>query len=127
MSVHTDKIGGMLIVECEGSIADADAAARLRDVVTSEDGARIIVIDLSKVGYVAGAGLAMLAFLQRWAHENAVQLKLFNPSRFVRHVLKQAGSMFQFDFASLEETMTLLARADSELRHGKDGQFQHST
>ena len=127
MSVHADKIGGVLIVECEGSIADADAAARLRDVVTSEDGARIIVIDLSKVDYVAGAGLAMLAFLQRWAHENVVQLKLFNPSRFVRHLLKQAGSMFQFDFASLEETMALLTRADSELQHGRDSQFQHST
>ena len=125
MSTHTDKIGDVLIVECEGSLAGADVATRLREMVTSENGARAIVIDLSKVDNIAGAGLAMLAFLQRWADERDVQLKLFNPSGFMRHVLKRAGSTFHFEFASLEETMALVIRADSEFRLAKENQLQH--
>jgi anti-anti-sigma factor len=125
MTMHTDRIGRLLIVECEGSISSADAAATLRDTVTSESDIRTIVVDFSKVDYVTRTGVAVLAYLQRWAQECNVQLKLFNPSRSVRHMLKQAGSIFQFDFASLDETMALVIRADYELQLSNGGQLQH--
>jgi hypothetical protein len=42
-------------------------------------------------------------------------------------MLKHAGSSFQFEIASLEEAMALLARADSEMRWlRKDGELRHS-
>lgn len=115
LTMYTDTIGDMAVVECEGSIARTDEAGRLRDTVTSHNGDRVIIIDLSEVKYTESAGLAMLAFLQRWARENDIQLKLFNPSSFVRHQIKCAGGTFHFEIASLEEAMALLTHADPEM------------
>jgi anti-anti-sigma factor len=127
MLMHTDKIGDMVVVECEGSIGNADAAAILRDAVVAQEHVSVVVIDLSEVDSIEGAGLAVLGYLQRWAHRNQIRLKLFNPSRIVRNMLKHAGSSFQFEIASLEEAMALLARADSEMRWlRKDGELRHS-
>src|SRR5437867_10397316 len=83
-SIHTDKIGDMAVVECEGRIVRSDAAFKLRDAVTSQTDANVVVLDLSEVYAVEGGGLGMLVFLQRWAQDHDVQLKLFNPSRSVR-------------------------------------------
>jgi hypothetical protein len=38
MTMHTDKIGDMVVIECEGSIGNADSAARLRDLVMAQGG-----------------------------------------------------------------------------------------
>ena len=48
MLMHTDKIGDMVVVECEGSIGTAEAAARLRDAVMAERHVSVVVIDLSE-------------------------------------------------------------------------------
>jgi anti-anti-sigma factor len=119
--MYTDKIGDMAVVECEGSIARAEEATRLREMVTSHSSAQVIIIDLSEVNYTENAGLAVLAFLQRWARQNDIQLKLFNPSPFVRHQLKSAGGTYQFEFASLQEAMALLTQADPEMHWLQQG------
>jgi anti-anti-sigma factor len=121
LNMYTDKIGDMAVVECEGSIARSDEATRLRETVTSHSYAHVIIIDLSEVNYTENAGLAVLAFLQRWARENDIQLKLFNPSPFVRHQLKSAGETFKFEFASLQEAMALLTQADPEMHWLQNG------
>ena len=77
LSVQMDKIGDLAVVECEGSIARATDAERLRDAVLSQDWARVIMIDLSEVEYLEMDAVEVLAFLQRWARESAIQLKLF--------------------------------------------------
>jgi anti-anti-sigma factor len=115
LNMYTDTIGDMAVVECEGSIARTDEATRLRETVTAHRSAHVIIIDLSEVNYTENTGLAVLAFLQRWARENEIQLKLFNPSPFVRHQLKCAGETFQFEFASLQEAMALLTQADPQM------------
>ncbi len=115
LNMYTDKIGDMAVIECEGSIARNDEAKRLRETVASYGYARVIIIDLSEVSYVEKSGLATLAYLQRWARENDTQLKLFNPSPFVRHQLKVAGQTLRFEIASLPEAMSLLAQADPQM------------
>jgi anti-anti-sigma factor len=127
LNMYTDTIGDMAVVECEGSIARSDEATRLRETVTSYTHAHVIIIDLSEVNYTENTGLAVLAFLQRWARENEIQLKLFNPSAFVRHQLKCAGGTFQFEFASLQEAMALLTQADPQMHWLQKGsELQHS-
>jgi anti-anti-sigma regulatory factor len=71
------------------------------------------VLDLSEVRAIEGGGLGMLLFLQRWAHEHDIRLKLFNPTNFVRDRLDRANSILQFDIVTLDEMMALLALADS--------------
>jgi len=115
-SIHTDKIGHMAVVECEGSIVRTDSAFKLRDAVTSQTGANIVVLDLSEVSAIEGGGLGMLVFLQRWARDRDISLKLFNPSRYVRQKLEMVSAMSEFDIASLHEMMALLGQEDHSYR-----------
>ena len=119
LRMQMDKIGDMAIVECEGSIECSDAALKLREAVTAHGDARIVVVDLSEVVDLAACGVFMLLFLQKWAHDHDVQLKLFNPSRSVRLRLEQADAIPEFDITPLGEMMALLPQADH--RYALDG------
>jgi anti-anti-sigma regulatory factor len=112
LSIHIENIGEMAVIECEGRIVRSEAAFELRKAVNLQSDARIIVLDLSEVTAVEGGGLGMLVFLQRWAHEHHIRLKLFNPRQSVRDRLEHASSMREFDIATLDEMMALLACAD---------------
>ena len=112
LSVHVENIGEMAVIECEGRIVRSDAAFKLREAVSSQRDARVIVLDLSEVSAVEGGGLGMLMFLQRWAHDHDIRLKLFNPHQCVRDRLEHISSMRGFDIATLDEMMALLACAD---------------
>jgi anti-anti-sigma regulatory factor len=113
LSVHIENIGDLAVVECEGRVVRSEAAFKLREAVTSQRDARIIVLDLSEVRAVEGGGLGMLVLLQRWAYDHDIRLKLFNPCQPVQDRLEHAGSMPEFDIATLDEMMALLAHADS--------------
>jgi anti-anti-sigma regulatory factor len=111
LSVHTENIGEMAIIECEGKLVQTEAA--LRKAVQVQRHARIIVLDLSEVYAIEGGGLGMLVFLQRWAQYHDIRLKLFNPRQSVRYRLVHASSMRQFDIATLDEMMAILVWAES--------------
>jgi len=113
LSVHIENIGDLAVVECEGRAVRSEAALKLREAVTSQRNARIIVLDLSEVRAIEGGGLGMLVFLQRWAYDHDIRLKLFNPTKSVQDRLEHASSMREFDIATLDEMIALLARADS--------------
>ncbi len=113
LSVHIENIGDLAVVECEGRAVRSEAALKLREAVTSQRDARIIVLDLSEVRAIEGGGLGMLVFLQRWAYDHDIRLKLFNPTKSVQDRLEHASSMREFDIAPLDEMIALLARADS--------------
>jgi anti-anti-sigma regulatory factor len=111
LSVHIENIGEMAIIECEGRIVQSEDAFELHKAVNLQSDARIIVLDLSEVTVIAGGGLGMLMFLQRWAYDHNIRLKLFNPSQSVQDRLEHASSMREFDIATLDEMMALLAYA----------------
>jgi anti-anti-sigma regulatory factor len=113
LSVHIENVGEMAVIECEGRIVRSEAAFELRKAVNLQSDARIIVLDLSEVTAIEGGGLGMLVFLQRWAHDHGIRLKLFNPRQAVRDRLEHSNSMREFDIASLDEMMALLACAES--------------
>lgn len=106
-----DKIGDMAVVECKGTI-DSGETLKLHAAVTSHRDARIVVLDFSDVFDLGASGVRMLVFLQNWAQDHDVQLKLFNPSRSVRVRLEQASAIPEFDIAPLSEMMALLSLAD---------------
>jgi len=112
LSIHIENIGEMAVIECEGRIVRSEAAFELRKAFNLQSDARIIVLDLSEVTAIEGGGLGMLVFLQRWANDHDIRLKLFNPRQSVRDRLEHASSMRGFDIATLDEMMALLACAD---------------
>jgi anti-anti-sigma regulatory factor len=112
LSVHIENIGEMVVIECEGRIVRSEAAFELRNAVYLQSDARIVVVDLSEVTAIEGGGLGMLVFLQRWTHDHGIRFKLFNPRQSVRERLEHASAMREFDIATLDEIMALLACAD---------------
>ena len=113
LNIHTENIGELAVIECEGRIDRSEAAFKLREAVTKQRDVRIIVLDLSEVFAIEGGGLGMLVFLHRWAYDHDIRLKLFNPRQSVHDRLEHAKSMREFDIATLDEMMALLVRADS--------------
>ena len=113
LNVTVAKIGELAVVGCEGRIVQSESAYKLREAVTSQTDAQIIVLELSEVRAIGGGGLGMLAFLQRWAREHNIRFLLFHPSKAVEGRLKRARSIAEFYIASLEEMRALLAYANS--------------
>jgi anti-anti-sigma regulatory factor len=109
-SVHIDNIGEMAIVECAGRFVRNEAAFQLRDAVTSQTDARVVVLDLTEMHAIGGGGLGVLVLLQRWAQDHDIRFKLFNPSGPVRDKLKHVD----FEIATLEQMMSLLSPVDSQ-------------
>jgi len=113
LTVQIETLGDLTAVECKGRIVRSEAVFKLRDTVMSQSAASIIVLDLSEVEAIGGGAVGMLGFLHLWARDQNTQLKLFNPRQSVRDRLEQVHSMREFDIATFEEMMALLARTDS--------------
>jgi anti-anti-sigma regulatory factor len=114
LRIHTENVGEMAVIECDGRLVRSEDAFKLRDAVILQCESPIIVLDLSEVSAVDAGGLGMLVFLQRWAFDHDVRLKLFNPRSSVRARLEQASSLREFDIATLDEMMALMARSDAQ-------------
>ena len=113
LNVTVAIIGELAIFGCEGRIVERESASKLREAVTSQTEARIVVVELSEVRAIGGGGLGMLAFLQGWAREHNIRFLLFHPSKSVQNKLKRTRSIAAFYIASLEEMRALLAYANS--------------
>jgi len=70
-SVHVDKVGEMAIIECAGRFVRTETALKLRNAVTSQTDAQVVV-------------------LQRWAQDHGIRFKLFNPCGPVRNKLQHS-------------------------------------
>jgi anti-anti-sigma factor len=107
LTVQIDNFGDTAVIECAGRIVRSEAAFKLREAVTSQRDARTIVLDLSEVPVIEAGGLGMLLFLQRWAHDHGIRIKLFNLSQPVRDRLELATSTREFDIATIDEMLAL--------------------
>jgi anti-anti-sigma regulatory factor len=117
-NISIEIVGDVAVVQCEGRMVHSEAAFRLRDAILSQRNSRVVVVDLSEVGEIEGGGLGMLAYLQRWAHDHNIKLKLFNPSSMVHERLERAW-MPTLDIASTDEIISLLDNAIAERVHAE--------
>jgi anti-anti-sigma regulatory factor len=115
LELSVDRIGDLAVVECEGRITRNESAGKLRDLVTSLQDAHIVVLDLSEVAIIDDNGLTTFLLLQHWAYQHQVQFKLFNPRCWVRQKLEYANAIPEFDIASLDEIVALLANAKARI------------
>jgi anti-sigma B factor antagonist len=103
-----DHSGDVAVVRCAGRIVRGDSLYALREAVTRQQNARIVILDLSEVTILDGGGLGMLVSLARWAGDNGTQLKLVNPSRLVREILERTRLTCVFEISSMEEALVIL-------------------
>jgi anti-anti-sigma regulatory factor len=113
LTVTVANIGELALVGCAGRIVQRESVYKLREAVTSQTDARIVVLELSEVRAIGGGGLGMLVFLQRWAREHNIRFLLFHPSKAVEGQLKHARSIAEFYISSSAEMRALLAYANS--------------
>jgi anti-anti-sigma regulatory factor len=108
LNVNVENFGKVAVVYCEGRIVRSDAAFRLRDAVTQQRDARVVLLDLSGVGALEGGGLGMLLFLDVWTRNRGIQLKVFDPTASVRKSIERVRSAVKVEIAGMAELLSLL-------------------
>jgi anti-anti-sigma regulatory factor len=101
LRIFSECIGDTAILQCEGAMGEFEAASILRHAMMAQKNSSTIVVDLSGLAMVTESGVGTLIHLQRWAQEQKIKIKFFNPTSSVRH-------LFHGEFASLREVMDIL-------------------
>jgi anti-anti-sigma factor len=121
MSFHikSEQAGDVAVLQCAGRVVRGEAIHFLKDSVTSLKEPRVVVLDLTEVEMIDGGGLGMLVFLHRWTRDNGIQLKLVNPSRFVREVLDRTRLSCVFNISSVDDAVEILCTSLPVVAHGE--------
>jgi len=118
LTIHVENLlGDLAVVECRGRIVHSESVFELRDAVLAQASCGIILLDLSEVEAIGGGGLGMLVFLECWARDHDIQFQLSNPSRAVVEGLVNNRSILNFEIATFQEIMGILADADRQYSH----------
>jgi anti-anti-sigma regulatory factor len=115
LNLTVEKIGKVAVLHCEGRIVRSDAAFRLRDAVTQQRHASVVLLDLSGVKALEGGGLGMLLFLQMWTRAHGIQFKVFDPPAGIRQSLERVSSAAAVEIAGTGEVLSLLGWGPVEL------------
>ena len=113
--VNIERIGDVAVIHCEGRVVHSEAAFRLRDAVTKQRDARVILLDLSDLQSLESGGLGMLVFLQRWTRDRGIQLKVFDPPAFLQQRLERVHFATELEIAGMSEVLSLLGWEPKEL------------
>ena len=101
----------MAVLQCAGRMVRTEALCLLKDAVTGLPPMRVIVLDLSEVTLLGAGGLGMLVFLHNWACANSIQLKLVNPSRWVRGMLELTGLTSVLNISSVNDVIQIFCNS----------------
>jgi anti-anti-sigma factor len=108
LTIDIERTGDVAVVRCGGRIVRGEEVRTLRSAVVSEKNSRIVVLDLSEVESLDAGGLTTLLSLHQWARSRGVQLKLVNPSHFVRDILARTRLDHVFDISALDHALIVL-------------------
>jgi len=112
LTIDVEKADDVAVVHCAGRLVRGADVSTLRNAVVSEKTTRIVVLDLSQLEFIDGGGLNALVSLHHWTRNHGIQLKLVNPSDFVREVFTVTGLNRVFDISSLRDAIRVLHGAD---------------
>jgi anti-anti-sigma factor len=111
LRIKREQTGDVAVLQCAGRVVRGEALHFLKDAVTGLKQPRVVVLDLTEVEMLDGGGLGMLVFLHRWTSNKGVQLKLVNPSDFVREMLDRTRLACVFNISSMEDVVEILCTA----------------
>jgi anti-anti-sigma factor len=119
MSLHikSEQADDVAVLQCSGRIVRGEALHFLKDAVTTLKAPRMIVLDLTDIEMLDGGGLGMLVFLHRWTRDRGIQLKLVNPSTFVREVLDRTRLSCVFNISSVDDVVEILCTSIQAEQH----------
>jgi anti-anti-sigma factor len=106
--IKSEQAGDVAVLQCAGRIVRGEAIHSLKHAVTSLKQPRVVVLDLTDVEVLDGGGLGTLVFLHRWTRDNGIQMKIVNPSTFVREMLDRTRLSCVFNISSVEDAVEIL-------------------
>ena len=108
LRIKSEQTGDVAVLQCAGRIVRGEPLHFLKAAVTALKQPRMVVLDLSEVELLDGGGLGVLVFLHRWTSNHGIQLKLVNPSSFVREMLDRTRLTCIFNISSMEDVVDVL-------------------
>lgn len=119
MSLHIkiEQTADVAVLQCAGRLVRGEPLHCLKQAVITLKQPRIVVLDLSEMETVDAGGLGIFVFLHRWTRENAIQLKLANPSGFVRYVLECTRLSRVLTISSVEDAVEILASSETTIEN----------
>jgi anti-anti-sigma factor len=112
-----EQLHDVAVVRCSGRMVRGSALEDFRSRLEQLEHARVLVLDLSELDQIDAGGLGVLLQLRRWSRQHSIQMKLVNPSPFVRRILEATRLMAVFEISSLEEALCILRTADHPPRY----------
>ena len=107
-SVTLEDAGEVVVLHCQGSLVKGQETGVLCAAVKHHG--REIVLDLGKVSTIDAAGIGALISLQT----AGIYLRLENPTKAVRDVLRLTGMDSVFEISEPGEPLRKFAREDVE-------------
>lgn len=118
LTIEVEKSGDVAVLRCGGRLVRGEGVGTLRNAVLSKKNTRMIVLDLSEVETLDAGGLNALVSVHHWTRNHGIQLKLVNPSHFVKEILVRTRLDQVFAISSLRDALVVLAGHDCrEMRH----------
>ena len=108
LNATVQKLKDTTVLRCQGRIVIGDAYTILRNAVFSQTHTTTLVLDLAQVDRIDAGGLGVLLGLRKWAHSNAIRLRLMNVMNQVEQVLELTKLDCVFEFCSLRDMFCLL-------------------
>jgi anti-sigma B factor antagonist len=107
LNLQTRNREDVMIVHCQGRIVYRDEAAALSRLVGQIIANRgKVLLDLSGVSFIDGAGMGELVLLHTWAQSRNAELKCANPSPLVQEL---------FDLTNLNSVLEIHADLNDAL------------
>ena len=109
--VNRQDSGDVSIFRCVGRIVAGEELATLKKAVLCHDTGKTVVLDLSEVFAMDGAGLGLFAFLAGWTRVVGLTLKVLKPSPRVRQLLELTNLDSVLDISDSENWSEAMVQA----------------
>ena len=109
--VNRQTVGDVSIFRCVGRIVAGEEVAILKKAVLCHQNGNVVMLDLSEVFTMDGAGLGLLAFLAGWTRVVGIHLKVLSPSARVQQLLELTNLDSVLEVCDSECWDELMARA----------------
>jgi anti-sigma B factor antagonist len=115
LNLQTRSLEDVMIVHCQGRIVYRDEAAALSRLVGQviEDRGKVL-LDLSGISFIDGAGMGELVLLHTWAQSRNAELRCASPSPLVREL---------FDITNLNSVLEIHADLNEALAAFQSGAY----
>ena len=117
LTYQIECLQDVAVVRCSGRLVRGAALDEFRSRLERLEHLRVLVLDLSNIEQLDAGGLSVLLQLRRWALQQEVQVKLVNPSPFVRRILQATHLNSVFEISSLEEALCILRAPEPPPRY----------